>query len=187
MKTSKIRIRKNVFLANFSWDLVNDFKLMSLFNKEPFIFGSLSSSVACILLQPLDVIKTRLQEQDILTSKINQRQCRSFVSMAKNIFCTSGPRGYWRGLSSNISILLNYIILLGPTLFRNVPGTGLYFWTLEFLRKYDSSNSPISNMIQGSVARVFAGQLLMPCTVIKIRREVKYTIYKILTLTLRVE
>ena len=61
---------------------------------------------------------------------------------------------------------------------RNVPGTGIYFFSLEFLKKefrqiYGAGEIKYSNFAIGAIARAFAGFVLMPATVIKVRREVK--------------
>lgn len=58
-------------------------------NKRPFVSGSAASLTSCILLQPFDVIKTRIQESKIHTSPI-----RLVSAMDKE-----GMSVYWRGLS----------------------------------------------------------------------------------------
>lgn len=61
---------------------------------------------------------------------------------------------------------------IAPTIFRNVPGTGMYFLTLDFLKRTKFPDSAITNLFYGSISRVIAGQILMPFTVLKINQEV---------------
>ena len=61
---------------------------------------------------------------------------------------------------------------LAPTIFRNVPGTGIYFLTLDFLNGLKTADSALINLAYGSLSRIIAGQILMPFTVVKINQEV---------------
>eukprot|EP00158_Paraphelidium_tribonemae_P009874 Partr_v1_DN28988_c0_g1_i5_m24846 putative solute carrier family 25, member 38 len=74
---------------------------------------------------------------------------------------------------------LTYIDEKTPTLLRNVPGTALYFSTLQMIKtelmismnKTNSDKLVQINMIAGSVSRVIAGSILMPFTVMKSQYE----------------
>lgn len=81
-----------------------------------------------------------------------------------------------------------------PSIWRNVPGTGLYFLTLSHLKYLALVSSqrwpvcgetlvekrpngavvisPFGNVLLGSTARVGAGFVLMPMTIVKVRFEV---------------
>lgn len=113
------------------------------------VSGGLAAITSCILLQPLEVYKTRLQEH---------------AKLPKNMF------HFWRGTT--------------VTLIRNVPGVALYFTCLQHFRylllihhkrtKYDWLVDPnghrfttAGNLLTGGGARIVAGFLLMPLTVIK--------------------
>ncbi|KAJ3161406.1 hypothetical protein HDU86_007188 [Geranomyces michiganensis] len=125
--------------------------------------GALSGLAACVALQPLDLVKTRLQQE---TRRI------SLWSVASSVVASDGAAGLWRGT--------------WPTILRNVPGSGLYFACLEqtrrALRALSSSSSTSAagrglltpgtiNLISGAGSRVTVGLLMMPITVIKVRYE----------------
>ena len=63
-----------------------------------------------------------------------------------------------------------------PTILRNVPGSGLYFFTLNQLRsrgKQTGLKSHWINLSSGVIARVAVGYIMMPITVIKVKMEGK--------------
>jgi solute carrier family 25 protein 38 len=110
--------------------------------------GGISAFFGVIFLQPLDVLKTRQQE----TIKSS-----SFLSALKS----TKPSQLWNGTTA--------------TLLRNVPGTALYFLTLQRTRTALNSAFPHSktavDLTSGSFARSSIGFLFMPLSVIKTRYE----------------
>ena len=108
--------------------------------------GAMAGFCSCLALQPLDLIKTRLQEQS------HRVDFNRFLLFSQQIYYKDGLRGFWRGLT--------------PTLIRNVPGTALYFMTLHRIRDVCSNN-----VIAGALARVSVGFMMMPVTVLKVRQE----------------
>ena len=112
--------------------------------------GSLSGLVSCILLQPFDLLKTRMQQG---TSK-------SVFQTAKLVVGESGVGGMWKGTMA--------------TIVRNVPGSGLYFYTLHLMRtgmKKSGVGSDLVNLVGGVSARVSVGAVMMPITIVKVRME----------------
>ncbi|KAI8821388.1 mitochondrial carrier domain-containing protein [Fimicolochytrium jonesii] len=154
--------------------------------------GGVSGFASCVLLQPLDLIKTRLQQdlaqrQSLLRS-FSQGAGAAQVLNLKNLTIWSTTRdivrqdsvwALWRGT--------------WPTVLRNVPGSALYFVMLNEmrigLRKVGQTfgvvlptptnaalgprtfNESTINLIGGGSARAAAGFILMPMTVIKVRYE----------------
>lgn len=146
---------------------------MSKFNKEPFIYGCASSFVSCVALQPLDVIKTQIQEIESKATSHKRTSHKSrYFSVLKRIYWTGGFSAFWKGLSINVMSILNFINFLAPTIFRNVPGTGIYFFTLDALKRTKTPDTALINLTYGSLSRIIAGQILMPFTVLKINQEV---------------
>ena len=113
------------------------------------VAGGVAALSSCVLLQPLEVYKTRLQEQGRMPSSVSQ---------------------YWRGTTA--------------TLIRNVPGVALYFTCLQHLRYLSivfdrrihngilvdpktQKMTAVGNLLSGGGARVLAGLVLMPLTVVK--------------------
>lgn len=148
--------------------------------------GAVAGLASVLVLQPLDVLKTRLQESP------KQQGGGHIEWVVRETIRRDGVTGFWRGTL--------------PTLGRNVPGVAVYFVTLQHLqylllvahrrglpgadKLYDSREAkPNSggNLLLGSLARTIAGTVLMPATVLKVRFEsAQYrTQYSSLLLALR--
>lgn len=157
--------------------------------KESLSSGALAGLASVLALQPLDVIKTRLQEQPRTTAPWHLRLQDAIGAIQRQ----HGVLGFWRGTL--------------PTLFRNVPGVAVYFVTLQQLqylllvahqRRWlsarldralwdDSAMRPtgLGNMLIGGAARAVAGFLLMPATVLKVRFESRAYDYRSMSVALR--
>ncbi|GAA6060280.1 hypothetical protein JCM10212_003980 [Sporobolomyces blumeae] len=168
--------------------------------------GAVSGAASVLVLQPLDLIKTRIQ-QEPQRSRPNPAVAPSAAMIGshappkiwqttKDVVRTDGVRGLWRGT--------------GPTLYRNVPGVSMYFLTLSKLRTVvgnvavfradrgaglvDSRIAPspgggggggrggkvklttAGDLIVGSTARTGVGFLLMPFTLLKTISESSLTL-----------
>lgn len=154
-----------------------------------FLGGATSGCVSTLLLQPLDVIKTRLQVSPHSLSRAAplQNPALSGVGVAgrpphpgarapgiidtfHRIVRHDSARGLWRGVT--------------PTLFRNTVGVGLYFVTLNklsaVLARPDGTISDGATLVAGASARSLAVCVLCPLSVVKTRLElaefsVRYT------------
>ncbi|KAG8967607.1 hypothetical protein FRC03_009732 [Tulasnella sp. 419] len=142
--------------------------------------GAFSGFSSAIALQPLDVLKTRIQQMDGAGGKP-----QSTLAITKEITSQSGIRGLWRGTV--------------PTLSRNVPGVAMYFYLLQTVRRNMAnvplfSGSPTSiptsstttltklssqgNLLAGALTRLGVGLVLNPFTVVKTRFESNLYSYK---------
>ncbi|KNE55976.1 hypothetical protein AMAG_01822 [Allomyces macrogynus ATCC 38327] len=145
--------------------------------------GALSGMTTCIALQPLDVVKTRLQQEAAHHGTVAANAARHAGSLSalqariakfhalgvsgqvrvitKQIVDERGVQGLWRGTT--------------PTILRNVPGSAFYFFFLHHLRSTFAHLPWLSrdsaNMVAGATARGTAGLLFMPISVIKVRYE----------------
>ncbi|KAF2731172.1 solute carrier family 25 member 38 [Polyplosphaeria fusca] len=137
-------------------------------------FAGLSSGIlSAILLQPADLLKTRVQ----------QSPTTSLLSTIRTI--SSGPspiRSFWRGTL--------------PSTLRTGAGSAIYFSSLNALRQrlasakasspsaseQHSSSLPrlsnTANLATGALARTWAGLLMMPITVLKVRYESSMYAYR---------
>ncbi|GLV44943.1 uncharacterized protein CBL_14485 [Carabus blaptoides fortunei] len=125
---------------------------------KSFLAGSFSGTFSTILFQPLDLVKTRLQNNT--ASLINGRSGNSMVTIFINIIQQEHVRGLWRGMT--------------PSIARCVPGVGLYFSSLSWLKKEFSVNgnlTALQSITLGATARSISGALLIPVTVVKTRFE----------------
>lgn len=146
-----------------------------------FLAGLASGVSSAILLQPADLLKTRVQ----------QSRSSSLLPVLRSILASPNPAAkLWRGTL--------------PSALRTGFGSALYFSTLSSFRQLVANNqaklsitslsiadgvlprsssvlpklSNTQNMFTGATARVFAGFILMPFTVIKVRFESDLYAYK---------
>lgn len=148
--------------------------------------GALAGLASVLSLQPLDVIKTRLQEMPATTAPWYSR----ISPVIRTTYQNHGLSGFWRGTSIKFFTKCNKFNFLAPTLMRNVPGVAVYFSVLQQIQYlvyvghqrnwyladalYDERQKKLSgkgNLVAGALARTFAGTLLMPATVLKVRFE----------------
>ncbi|KAJ5221695.1 uncharacterized protein N7469_010582 [Penicillium citrinum] len=141
-----------------------------------FAAGLCSGLTSSILLQPADLLKTRVQQSGHGTT---------LLPTLKNILSSQHPiRSLWRGTL--------------PSALRTGFGSALYFTSLNALRQtvaqantqaaLASSTSKSSsalpklsntaNLATGAIARVAAGFVMMPVTVLKVRYESDYYAYR---------
>ncbi|KAL4896696.1 solute carrier family 25 member 38 [Aspergillus ambiguus] len=142
-----------------------------------FAAGLCSGLTSSILLQPADLLKTRVQ----------QSQTAALLPTIKNILSSPHPvRSLWRGTL--------------PSALRTGFGSALYFTMLNALRQPLAQSAALSspgsstkstksssalpklsnwaNLGTGAAARVAAGFVMMPVTVIKVRYESDYYAYR---------
>ena len=143
-----------------------------------FISGLASGLSSAVLLQPVDLLKTRVQ----------QSRSHDFLPVLKSILSSPNPvAGLWRGTV--------------PSSLRTGFGSALYFTTLSSLRQLVDNSAALrtkqgtnvadgltrdtsqlsssvlpklsntQNLLTGATARLLAGFILMPMTVIKVRYE----------------
>ncbi|CAM4934478.1 unnamed protein product, partial [Rotaria socialis] len=120
---------------------------------HPLIAGATSAFITTTLYQPLDFLKTQIQEPKNGISK------RSIGLIAKHTMQQYSTFRLWRGLT--------------PSLFRAVPGSSLYFHLLNSLKEKipKAQQTLFVNGICGAVARGAADLLVFPFTLIKVRLE----------------
>ncbi|KAI9749941.1 MAG: hypothetical protein M4579_006676 [Chaenotheca gracillima] len=147
-----------------------------------FVAGLFSGVSSAILLQPADLLKTRVQ----------QSGSSSLLPTLRAIYNGPAPiRSFWRGTL--------------PSTLRTGFGSALYFSSLNALREYaaraqlrvaapgevlstaeeDASStstlprlSNLANLTTGAIARGTVGLIMMPITVIKVRYESNYYAYR---------
>ena len=142
-----------------------------------FVAGLSTGVLSASLLQPADLLKTRVQ----------QSRSTSLIATLRDI--TSGPhavRQLWRGTV--------------PSMIRTGLGSALYFTSLNALRQHIARSSLLSspallaptrlsssalpklsnsaNLATGAFARASAGLVMMPVTVIKVRYESSFYAYR---------
>ncbi|POR38527.1 Solute carrier family 25 member [Tolypocladium paradoxum] len=132
-----------------------------------FVSGLGSGVASAVILQPLDLLKTRVQQSGRSSLSSSLRDIRQSPHLVRSL---------WRGTV--------------PSALRTGFGSALYFTSLNAIRQHvqqtgmagrqlqSQSGSSVlpaltnsANLISGAVARTFAGFVLMPLTVIKVRFE----------------
>jgi solute carrier family 25 protein 38 len=141
--------------------------LKPLPRKEAFHFaaGLCSGATGAVLLQPIDLLKTRVQQSGSQSIQATVRE----IARSPNTV-----RAFWRGAV--------------PSTLRMGFGSATYFTTLNTIRQYAQREHPgarqavytpsslpklsnTANLMSGAVARGFAGFLLTPLTILKVRYE----------------
>lgn len=147
-----------------------------------FVLGCSAGLISAALLQPLDLVKTKLQGQVLRTAsaknitdvspRLAQGRNQGSVSLWQTVFHiwkVDGVKGFWRGT--------------GPSVVRSSLGPGIYFCILEQMSalehwkapsQQDNARQPsvqFSIFFQAGFARLIAGTVMSPVTVIKTRYE----------------
>ena len=131
---------------------------------KAFVAGSLSGTCSTVLFQPLDLVKTRIQQQRLLpagaASAAAAPSAGGMVSVARHVLATEHVTGLWRGIL--------------PSVTRTVPGVGIYFASLHWLKTSGMGGekpNPVQAMALGMAARSLAATIMIPITVLKTRFE----------------
>ncbi|KAH3676295.1 hypothetical protein WICMUC_002091 [Wickerhamomyces mucosus] len=154
---------------------------------ERMISACSGSLLTSMVLTPLDVVRVRLQQQEILLP--DSGCCKRQVfwapqpvpsldpSCARDICVTDYKRtnGTWKTMLSiyNQEGVRTLWRGLSLTLLMSVPANIVYFTGYEVLREnIELSNSPILNpLICGSLARILAGTVVSPIELLKTRLQ----------------
>ncbi|KAF4968216.1 hypothetical protein FZEAL_10425 [Fusarium zealandicum] len=132
-----------------------------------FVSGLGSGVSSAVLLQPLDLLKTRVQQSGSSSLVATLRDLRKSSSLVQSL---------WRGTV--------------PSALRTGFGSAIYFTSLNAIRQHAQRTGILGrrlqtqggssvlpsltnsgNLVSGAIARTFAGFVLMPLTVIKVRFE----------------
>lgn len=134
---------------------------------KAFLAGSFSGTCSTVLFQPLDLVKTKIQNHHQNTVASNNEASSTLTvtkkpgmfQIARHVLATERLPGLWRGIM--------------PSITRAVPGVGLYFGTLHWLKSGfgDQKPSALQSVCLGMTARSFAATVMIPITVIKTRFE----------------
>ncbi|XP_050299679.1 mitochondrial glycine transporter-like isoform X2 [Anthonomus grandis grandis] len=127
---------------------------------KAFLAGSFSGTCSTVLFQPLDLVKTRLQNTPTKISVNGRHGAISMLSIFANIVQQDHIKGLWKGMV--------------PSLARCVPGVGLYFCILDYTKfHYLKGKTPtaLESVTMGFCARSLSGAILIPITVVKTRFE----------------
>lgn len=144
-------------------DLMHSYPLL-----KSFLAGALSGTCSTILFQPLDLVKTRIQNASSRGSQ------KGMMSLMIQVARDERFSGLWRGTV--------------PSMSRCIPGIGMYFCSLHWIQtSFDLGNpSALEAVCCGVLARTLAGSTLLPFTVIKTRFESGVYRYGSLTEALKV-
>jgi len=102
---------------------------------KAFLAGSLSGTCSTLLFQPLDLVKTRVQQQDTRGTRV------SIIRVVTSVVSKDSLSGLWRGVM--------------PSMFKTVPGVGLYFSSMHYMKTTfcDGRPSHLQSIMIGCSAR----------------------------------
>jgi solute carrier family 25, member 39/40 len=124
----------------------------------PLASGILARVSISSIVSPLELIRTNLQSTPI--SPNNPNTLRSVLTSIRTLVREQGARSLWRGL--------------GPTLWRDVPFSGIYWAGYEGWKKYFTQrghSGPLVAFISGAVSGTTAALITSPFDVLKTRRQ----------------
>ena len=135
---------------------------------KSFLAGSASGTCSSLFFQPLDLVKTRLQQNVSSQHAHQHKRIGGSIAVVRAVVSGSerGILALWTGLV--------------PSITRTVPGVGLYFGSIEALkdlRAAGSSNSGaaanwmVGDFALGVVARCISASVMNPVSVVKTRFE----------------
>jgi solute carrier family 25 protein 39/40 len=124
----------------------------------PLISGIIARASVTSIVSPLELIRTNLQSTPI--SPDQPHTLRSVLASVRELVRTNGARHLWRGL--------------GPTLWRDVPFSGLYWLSYETgkrsLRQRGFEGAPAA-FVSGASSGILAALVTSPFDVVKTRRQ----------------
>ncbi|KAH7924839.1 solute carrier family 25 member 38 [Leucogyrophana mollusca] len=152
------------------------------------ISGGLSGFTGAIFLQPLDLLKTRLQQGD---DALKSKNTTVIWRTAQDVVRKEGLKGLWRGTGATLvrNVPGVALYMTGLTQLRAVMATSPYFTAVQQRQSLGVSNAPSvlpklsseGNLLAGATARVGVGFFLNPFTVLKARFESEMYAYRSLS------
>ncbi|KAG8905645.1 hypothetical protein FRB99_008486 [Tulasnella sp. 403] len=129
-----------------------------IMHSAPLVSGILARSLVSSLTSPLELLRTRLQSTPADPGV--PHTLRSVVSGIRGMVARDGVRSLWKGL--------------GPTLWRDVPFSGVYWAGFEALKKQFRKRGYTGwegTFVSGAVSGTAAAFLTSPFDVLKTRRQ----------------
>lgn len=124
----------------------------------PLVAGVFARTIVSSVVSPLELVRTNLQSTPRLPD--TPRTLRSVLVSLRELVRTHGIRHLWRGL--------------GPTLWRDVPFSGVYWASYEGMKGYlekRGRSGPSLAFICGATSGIGAALLTSPFDVLKTRRQ----------------
>ncbi|KAF8626521.1 hypothetical protein AX15_004826 [Amanita polypyramis BW_CC] len=124
----------------------------------PLAAGTLARTAITSLTSPLELIRTNLQSTPLSPDK--PHTLRSVLSSVRNLVHRHGVLLLWRGL--------------GPTLWRDVPFSGIYWASYESAKKAfrrRGRDGAWIAFVSGAASGMFAAVITSPFDVLKTRRQ----------------
>ncbi|KAI5462931.1 mitochondrial carrier domain-containing protein [Mariannaea sp. PMI_226] len=135
---------------------------------------SANSGVAsAVILQPLDLLKTRVQQSGSSSLLVTLKEIKQSSSLVPGLWRGTVPSALRTGFGSAL-----YFTSLNA-IRQNVQRSGIFGHRQQTLHGSSAlpSLSNAGNLVSGATARTFAGFVLMPLTVIKVRFESSFYSY----------
>lgn len=124
----------------------------------PLFSGILARTLITSIVSPLELVRTNLQSTP--PSPDNPHTLRSVLSSIHSVTRSQGLSSLWRGL--------------GPTLWRDVPFSGIYWASYERLKislEKEGRSSAMVAFVSGAVSGTTAALITSPFDTLKTRRQ----------------
>ncbi|CAG9853668.1 unnamed protein product [Phyllotreta striolata] len=140
-------------------EVSNNSQLRKFSSLKVIMAGAISGILSAVLLQPFNVMKTRLQNPQI-SLKDNKQNRHRLIKLLLHIRKHEHISVLWAGTA--------------PTVMRSIPGSGIYFYIYDNIKvNFFSTRSPSNaeSLAIGMLTRALTDICVIPLTVIKTRAE----------------
>ena len=166
LKNLKHIFRQEGFRGMFSGNLTNcvrvvpksgiqfmTFNWAKKYTESNFLAGAISGIITATSVYPLEVIRTRLSVQE------NNKKYNGIVDCSKKMYRNQGIKGFYRGLQ--------------PCLIGVVPLYAINFGLFKYFQEKMGGNTPINNLISGSLSMLGAISVAFPSDLVKKRIQMR--------------
>lgn len=119
---------------------------------SPMLSGITARAFAVSCISPIEMIRVKLQSR-------KEYKYRELGSVVRTAIKQGGVTSLWQGL--------------GPSLYRDVPFSAIYWFGYEYLRSRYKDPTLSQMFLSGAISGAFAGLLTLPFDVVKTHRQIE--------------
>lgn len=119
---------------------------------SPMLAGVSARAFAVSCISPIEMVRVKFQSR-------NEYKYRELVGVVRTAIKQGGIASLWQGL--------------GPTLYRDVPFSAVYWFGYEYLRSSFKDPKPHEMFLSGAASGAVAGILTQPFDVVKTHRQIE--------------
>ncbi len=133
---------------------------------QPFVTGGFAGSVSSFILFPIDTMKIRIQIKSEELGKTADRSKVSFANLSRELYRTSGFRGFYKGVDSSIARQLVF----------STSRLGIYRTIADKIKEEHGSVSTAQKFLAAFIAGFIATTIAIPIDVAMVRMQADPTL-----------